>query len=375
MEESASPGQIAEQPPTDEAATVSDFPKPTRRALIASIGGLVGAALAKALARPSEALAICEPVAADCTTMVFGTTEIDRAQPSGLAEPVLRVHAADAAAIQGSAPQGVGLLGVSGGFLTATGTLTLQTRAGGAFLSEDGPGVLAVQSGLSFTDLAIEDLSFTPAGIAGLSATPGIGIIGGVSHATATWGRIQPDPGGDGIGVLGLQGAPASFNGATATTNLPSAAVLGVSSEGTGVIGLQGLAGVGVIASATQTYGPSAVAGVTLDGTGVFGSTSTATGVGVLAANPNGGFALRVAGAAAFSTFGEGLIPPKTFDHDVQDANVGVNSHIMVMFTSPAKKLFVSWVEIVEGFGFRLHLSKKQRDPVSFSYLVLERDA
>jgi hypothetical protein len=72
---------------------------------------------------------------------------------------------------------------------------------------------------------------------------------------------------------------------------------------------------------------------------------------------------------------GAGVIPPTVVEHDVQDANVRANSHITVTFTSETKKLFVTWIEIVEGFGFRLHLSKKQKTPVSFSYLLLDREA
>jgi hypothetical protein len=205
-----------------------------------------------------------------------------------------------------------------------------------------------------------------------VAPTTGVGVFGVSGVGTSTLGRLSVDSGGGGVGVLGMQGAPSRFLTATGTIGLRSSGVTGVADEGTGVFGVQGVAGGIHIASSTPTAG---VVGYTGEGTGVLGSTATATGVGVLATNPNGGLALRVTGAAAFSTFGEGLIPRKTFEHDVQDSNVGENSHIMVMFTSPAKKLFVSWVEIVQGFGFRLHLSKKQRDPVSFTYLVLERDA
>ncbi len=326
-------------PPADASASVG--PRPTRRALIASIGGLIGVALTKALTRSTNAAAAGIPLEADCPNFVFGTTQLDRSHVQVAAEPVLRVDAGDYSAIRANTPRGVAMVGVSGPLsasLPGTFTMSFGTQAGGAFLADGGTGVLGVHSPTEFGGRAVEDASLTPAAVMGLAPTTGAGVVGVSTVGTGTLALIPVGTGGDGTGVLGLQGRASDWNVATGTLSLDGG-VVGLSSEGTGV----------------------------------FGATATATGVGVFAANPSGGFALRVSGAAEFSTIGEGLIPLKVKEHDVQDASVGQNSHIVVTFNSPAKKLFVSWVEIVEGFGFRLHLSKKQKVPVSFTYLVLER--
>ena len=361
--------------PTDESAPAG--PRPTRRALIASIGGLIGAALAKALTRSGEARAASGiPLEADCPNVVFGTTQLDRSQVQVASEPALRVDAGDSTAIRANTPFGAAMVGASGqlsSFAIGTSTLTLATQTGGAFVADGGAGVLGVHSPSDFGSRAVEETAATPAGVLGLAPTRGAGVVGASLIATGALSLASVAADADGTGVLGLQGRAADYLGATSTLRLDGA-VVGLSADGTGVRGLQGRAADFNVATGTLSL-DGAVVGLSNEGTGVFGATATATGVGVVAANPSGGFALRVSGAAEFSTIGEGLIPEKVLEHDVQDARVGQNSHIVVTFNSPAKKLFVSWVEIVQGFGFRLHLSKKQKVPVSFTYLVLERSS
>jgi hypothetical protein len=296
---------------TQPAGAASAGARPTRRALIASIAGLVGAAMAKTLARPGTSEAqqgVCGPLASDCFNEVTATTYVDRTlAPLPQTGPVVQVDTAQSTAVQASTGSGVALVGragVDGGFTGAT-------------------------------------MTYSTGGL-GVSRVDGAGLIGMTVVATSTINDLRTQSAAGGIGVLGLQGEAISIFGPTHTIN-------------------------------PNLHG--AVVGLTRQGTGVLGASATATGVAVLAYNSSGGYALQVAGAAAFSTIGQGVIPVKVLEHDVQDTSVGENSHIMVTFNSPAKKLFVSWVEITAGFGFRLHLSKKQNVPVSFTYLVLERAA
>src|SRR5262245_59960831 len=95
------------QAPADDSLTPPEG-QPTRRALIASIAGLAGAAMAKAVARPADAVAACQPLLSDCENVVSGTTHLDRSQSSGAIGlgPVLQADAFQETAIRGNAPLG-----------------------------------------------------------------------------------------------------------------------------------------------------------------------------------------------------------------------------------------------------------------------------
>ncbi len=324
-------------------ATVSTVPQPERRKLIATVATLVGAAVGSAatgrdvLASPGTA------VLADCPNQVTGTTALDRTAVVQTDEPTLKVDTGGSAAVEGKSALGAGVVGLSGVSAldpVATFTATLRrSRAGGVLGSDDGAGVVAVNTPSDVGGDAIADAGSTPSGMVGLAMGPLPGVVGfsSVAGGNPTSLRGLVSDLGNGVGVIGLQGAADGIGVATGTM-----------------------------------YLSAGVSGVSVDESGVRGTGISASGVGVSAAHAGGGTALRVEGVAEFATVGHGTILPKSNFHDVEDTRTTALSHVLVTFRSQTKKLFVSWVEMKPGVGFRLHLSKKQRFSTEFTYVIFE---
>ncbi len=97
---------------------------------------------------------------------------------------------------------------------------------------------------------------------------------------------------------------------------------------------------------------------------------------GLFASSTQGGFGLQVVGKAGFSTVGSGTLRARSDAATIANPAVTATSHISVTLTvDPGDAATIQWVERQPNVGFTVHLTRRARVDVPFTYFVVEPSA
>lgn len=233
-------------------------------------------------------------------------------------------------------------------------------------------------------------------GVQGTGGGNGTGVVGTGGPDDGTGGRFDGTGNAPGIVASGGLGASPSgpnysaggiFNGAG---NASGVTGTGGPGDGAGVVGEGGGSlGLGVLGFALAGVKPDGlprgagvlgvgqggllgVAGWTVSGDGVHGFATDAGGVGVVAENTAGGTALRVSGAAVFSSSGMVTISAGSSRATVTGVALTAASLVLATLQQDMAGVFVrSAVPDVAGNSFTVHLNRAISASAAVAWFVI----
>ncbi len=276
---------------------------------------------------------------------------------------------------EGTAPGLIGMARSNIGVIGATGAAALEDDelyelmpSGVHGAGGDDVGVC----GRSTTIGVLGEGGTRGAGVWGAAGTPDEPRLGPIPVPTGVWGQGA----GEAVGVLGqaetigVWGAAGPGPTQVPAVQFPTGAWGQSGAGGVGVLGASPLIGVWGAAQDEAAVDLPAVQ----TPSGVWGQTDLPGGVGVLARHEKEGTALAVQGNAAFSGIGTSQVPALQGGVFVAAGDVNGDSLVIVTPTSDPGNA-VTWVELVPGRGFFVHVTAKQRKALTFTYLVFAREA
>ncbi len=339
-----------EQTDPAQTAVAPEEADPSRRALLAGVAGMLAVAVAELVPREAQAQASGQTLQLETDNYTSLVTGIVQQPAVGTADPALRVatQQTPAAGLVAESELGPALVAASGPAainVSATSTWTGGGNAGVAGMSDAGTGVRGVSGPAAMSTTTTSTMK---AGVLGLSES--------------------------GTGVIGLSGPKVVDT--SLSPSLPfSAGVVGQSDAGLGLIGLSGPQALGSGTVTTTVPTQAGVAGHSELGSGVHGVSLDPNGAGVVAEHGGDGLALDVVGRTRLSSSGCGQLTIKSKQHQVNDTRIVAESVVVVTFLDKPSPggLRVSYVELLPGTGFIIHLKGKPRTALPFAYLIIDR--